>query len=96
MHREDEHARGRRRLADALDRLDAARPGHADVDEGDVGAERGGLPHGLVPVAGLPDDLQVPLAVDQHAQPRPEDGVIIRDENPNPSHQSLPKTGTRT
>src|SRR5918994_908140 len=43
----------------AAARLDAVDPGHAQVHEHDVRAQRDGPGHGLGPVAGVPHDLEL-------------------------------------
>src|SRR3990172_3983477 len=71
-------------------RLDAsAGTGHADVHQHDVRAQHARQAHGLVAIGCLADDLQIGLGIQERAQARAQDAVIIRDENPN-RHKASP------
>ena len=67
--RQDDHARGRRELAQALDRADAVELGHDEVHEHDVGLERGDRYERRSPSRGLADDLDVVLQLEERPSP---------------------------
>src|SRR5262249_19101675 len=89
LHREHQHLRLRRLLQQLRQHLDAALAGHDDVEQDHVGL-RGARPEDrILRVAGFADDLDVVLLVEQQAQTRPHDGVVV-DEN------DLDQSGTST
>ena len=77
---------------DALDdlprRFDAVQQRHRHVENGDVGLVLFGQPHRLAAVARFRDHLPVRPLLEQLAQPLPDDGVIIGEEDPHPPHIS--------
>ena len=58
-------------------RLDAARTRHDDVHEDDIGFQRPGAKDRFLEVAGLADDLDVFLRVEQELEPAAHDGVVV-------------------
>ena len=66
--REDEHARRGIGGEDPARRLETVELGHANVHQDTVGCEARGLVDRLEPVARLGDDLDVALAIEQHAE----------------------------
>ena len=86
-----------RRIAD--EHLGAVEPGHADVEHGDLGAERLDLLQRLAPVGGLADQLEVGALVDRAHDPLPVDRVVVGDEDrdalllrAHPTHESMGRT----
>ena len=73
--------------------VDAAPLGHPDVHQDDVGKRVGRLLDGFAAVAGLADDLDVGLLLEDHLQPAPEQGVVVDDQDAD--RLDLQSTGTR-
>ena len=61
--------------------VDAAAVGQPGVEHGDVGAQRRDPGRGLPRGAGLADDLDVAVALEQVAQPAPDDLVVVEQED---------------
>ena len=81
---EDADATVGRRVAAARDppgRLDAVELGHADVHQDDVRRQASGLVDRLAPVRGLADDLEVLLGVEDHAEARADERLVVGDED---------------
>ena len=66
---------------DARRARDAVGPGHPDVHEHHVGPLLGGDEHRLRSVAGLADDGEVELRVDEHAHAASEQRLVIDEEH---------------
>ena len=62
-------------------RLGRAR--HVEVEHEHVGPVRGDHPPRGVDLAGLGDDRQALLGVEQHAQARPHDRVVVGEDEPD-------------
>ena len=58
------------------------------------GFVRSRLEHGLSYVAGLGDDVEVVLLLEQQAQARADDGVVVDDEDADLGFRLAHKTGT--
>ena len=80
-HRQDEDADLRARIDDPAGRVDAARAGHLQVHQDDVGLELERERHGLVARRGLPDEVDVGDGAEQRAQAVPEERVVVRDQD---------------
>jgi len=63
--------------------LDPAGLRHPDVHEHDVGQRFAGHGDRLGPVAGLPDQIDVVLLIQDHLQAAPEQGMIVGDQHPD-------------
>ena len=61
--------------------LDAVAVGQADVEDGDVGARRGDPAVGLLGGAGLADDLDVVLGLEELAEAPADDLVVVEQEH---------------
>src|SRR5207342_3536326 len=83
LHRQHEDAGVGRLDPDLGGGIDAARPGHDDVEQHDVGLELARHPHGLLPIARLADCLEVVLALEEESEARPYDSVIVDDQDPD-------------
>ena len=68
--------------SDLLSRFNAIELRHADVEYGDLRVMFGDQFDGLPAIAGLGDDLEVGLLLQQKAQTRPDDGVVVCKKNP--------------
>jgi hypothetical protein len=77
VHGQDEHFAGQPERADAARRLQSPAARHGDVHHDHVWAQRLGLAHRLLAVAGLADDFHVRLGAEQRAQTRPQHGVVV-------------------
>jgi hypothetical protein len=74
--------------------LDAVQVGHADVEQAHVGPQLTSQRDGTQSVGGLPDDLDVGLSVEDHAEPRPDDVLVVGDEHAD-GHVLRPFRGSR-
>ena len=74
---QDEHARARALLGDALGGLDAVHTRHAHVHEDDVGVQGPGLGQGGGPVGGLADDSDVLLGLQHHAEAHAHERLVV-------------------
>src|SRR5262249_26771707 len=81
LHREHEHLRLRRLLENERDAVDPALTGHDDVHQHDVRLLGARLEDRVPHVAGLADDLDVRLGVEQQLEARPEDGMVVHDQH---------------
>src|SRR5712691_13117172 len=81
LHREHEHLRLGRFLEELRQRFDPALARHHDVEQHDVGLVRPHLEDRFTRVARLADDLEVVLGVEEHAQARADDGVVVDDDD---------------
>ena len=63
--------------------LDPAGLRHPDVHEHDVGQRLAGHGDRLGTVAGLPDQVDVVLLIQDHLQTTPEQGMIVGDQHPD-------------
>ena len=57
--------------------------GHPDVHQDDVGMAAGSLGHGLEPVAGLGDDVDVGLVGEQQPEAGPHHRLVVHHEDPD-------------
>ena len=71
------------RTGEGPGRLDAVDPGHPDVEEAHVGAQAPRQLDGSPAVSGLADDLDVRLGVEDHREPRADELLVVRHEDPN-------------
>ena len=55
---------------------------HIQVQQDDIGLLTRGQPDRRIQVAGLADDVQVGLLLDEHAEPGPDHGVVVDDHDP--------------
>ena len=74
-------------------RLDAVELGHPDVEQAHVGPQLAGQRHGLTAVGRLADHLDVGLGVEDHAQPGPDDLLVVGDEHAD-GHRGGPLRGS--
>ena len=63
--------------------LDAVEPGHPDIHEHDVRACPGHLADRGHPVRGFADDFQVGLSLDEHADPRSHQRLVVGHQDPD-------------
>jgi hypothetical protein len=67
--------------ADARGGADAVEPGHADIHQDHIRAQRQGRADGLFAVAGLPDHGHVGLGVQDHAEAVAHERLVVDDEH---------------
>ncbi len=91
--REDEALDGAVERAHLAADLDAVAVGQAHVDDRDVGLRRGDAGDALGGGAGLADDLDVVLRLEQLPDPAADDLVVVQQEHPN--RHGAPRSGTR-
>ena len=84
------------RRADLAAHLDAVAVGQAHVEHGDVGLGRGDPCQGLLGRAGLADDLEVVLGLEQLAQAPPHDLVVVEQEDAVVMGRFCPLRAART
>ncbi len=92
VHRKDQDRDLGRLLADLARGLQAGELGHLHVEDREVGALADREVAGLGAVGGLADDLDVRLALEQHANARADDSVVIGDHD---AHAAQPPLGER-
>jgi hypothetical protein len=63
-------------------RFDTAQPRQADIEQHHIRPQRFGLTHGVPPVHGFPDDLQVRPLLQQLADDPAKRGMVLDDEHP--------------
>src|SRR5581483_7362141 len=78
----EDHAGGRPGSGQPAGDLDAAEPGHADVDDGDVGRQLLDLFEGVEPVAGAAYELDAVLAREETPDRVDGCGMVVGDEAP--------------
>ena len=80
-----EHARGvaRRSREQPPRRLEPVEPRHPDVHQHEVGSQPPRRVQRLLAVDGLAGDLEVVLGVDEHAQARPHEVLVVGDQDPD-------------
>ena len=81
LHREDQDLGLGGVLKNLWSRLDAALSRHDDVHQDHVGVLGPRLEHGVLGIAGLPDDLDVGFGLEHLAQATPDDGMVVDDQN---------------
>jgi hypothetical protein len=79
LHREDEHLRVRRLVQQEWRRVDPRLAGRHHVQQDHVRLQRPHLEHGLLGAAGLADDLDVGLRIQQEPEPGADDRVVVDD-----------------
>ena len=75
-------------------RFDAADLRHPDVHQHDIGQRLAGYRNRFLAVAGLPDQVDVVLFIQDHLQAAPEKRVVVRDQHPD-RLRALPRRLTR-
>ena len=75
-------------------RLEPVEVRHADVHQDDVGVELAGCPERLLAVARLADDLDVRLRLEDHAEARAHESLVVDDQDTD-AHASPSLTGSR-
>ena len=78
---QDEYARARALLGDALGGLDAVHARHAHVHEDDVGVQGPGLGQGGGAVGGLADDGDVLLGLQHHAEAHAHERLVVGEHD---------------
>ena len=68
-------------LSDSAGGLDPVQVGHADIHQHDVGPQRPGGLDRLTPVAGLANDLEVGLGVEDHAEACADERLVVGDQD---------------
>jgi hypothetical protein len=63
--------------------LDAVQHGHLDIDQGDIRYVLCGERDALLPVGGLGDHLDVVLGLEQRAGARPDERLVVDQQNPD-------------
>ena len=77
-------------------RLEAVHHRHPDVEQAHVGPEAPRERDRLGAVGGLADDLDVGLRVEDHAEPRAHEVLVVGDQHAHASRRpSLPSAATR-
>src|SRR5206468_10561371 len=94
LHREDEDLHVWMLVEDLGRHLDPALPAEDDVHEHDVGLGAPGLEDRLAGVARLAHRLDVIFRAEEHAQPGPDDGVVVDDEDTDAAQGSGTATTT--
>ena len=61
--------------------FDPVEAGHAHVHQHDVGFQFGGELDGLIAVGGFADDLEVVVDLQDHAEPGPDERLVVGDED---------------
>ena len=82
VHREDQHPQVGALLGELARRLDARQPRHRDIEQGEVDL-LGAAPAATAScaVAGLGDDLEVRLGVEDHAQAVTHERVVVGEQD---------------
>jgi hypothetical protein len=88
--RQHEDLRLRVVLADLERGLEAAQPRHRDVHQDDIRTQGAGELDGLLAVGRLADHGDVLRERQERADAVAQDGVVIRDQDPNAAHASPP------
>ena len=71
-------------------RLEPIEAGHPDVHQHDVGAEPPGQPNGRLAVRCLGHDGDVGLRLEDHPEARPDEGLVVGHEDPQPGRRRRP------
>jgi signal transduction histidine kinase len=77
---------------DAAGRLDAVEHRHPHVHERDIGRQARDSGDRVLPVGGLPDHLEVRLAVDHHTKPHPHELLVVGKQHAD--HRARAPTAT--
>ena len=83
LHREHEHLDALVLVQQRRHDVEAAPVGHRHVHQHQVGIDRARLEDRLARGAGLADDLDVLLALEQQPQPGADDRVVVDDQHAN-------------
>ena len=75
---------------DLLRGLDSIELRHADIENGDLRMMFGDKLDGFPPIARLGDDFEIRLLIEQQTQARPNDGVIVSEQDANLLHVKGP------
>ena len=81
LHREHDDGRARRLRDDLRDRLEAVVAGHVQVQDEHRRTVRPHVAPRVGDVAGLGDDLEVVVRVEQQTQAAPHDDVVVGDDD---------------
>ena len=81
MHREHQHAQLRPALGELARGLQPGHPRHRDVEDREVDVVAQRALDRLGAVAGLGDDLEVGLGVEDEPQPVAHDGVVVGEQD---------------
>ena len=73
--------------------LEAVHHRHPDVEEAHVGPDAARERHGFRAVGGLADDLDAGLRVEDHAEPRAHELLVVGDEHAH-AHVDQPERGS--
>ena len=88
LHRKDEYLAFRGLLEELRQDFDPALTRHHHVEEDHVGLECTGPEDGVLRVACLTDDLHIFLSVEEQAEPRANDGVVVDEDDSDHSGTS--------
>src|ERR1017187_3101238 len=91
VHTEHDHLRIGQRRTNLAGRLDAIQARHADIHHHDVRLQFPGHGHRFTPVVGFSDNGEVGLGVDNHAQARANQGVVVGKQHANRVHALTPE-----
>src|SRR5581483_1058482 len=83
VHRQHEHTRRQALLRDLLRGVKPAHHWHGEVHDDHVRPQPLGNLDSLAAVGGLADDLHIWLVVEQGSQTRPQNGVVVHEDDPN-------------
>ena len=82
VHAEDDNANALILPDDLRGCVQAVEQGHPDVHDDDVGMNIASQPYGFAALGGFAHHFHVRHAIKQKLQPRPDDPVVVRDQNP--------------
>jgi hypothetical protein len=92
VHAEDHHLRPGFPGDDLLGSLDPVELWHADIENGNLRVLFRNKLDGFPSIAGLRHDLKIRLLFEQETQARPNDGVIVSEQNANLGHSEAALT----
>jgi hypothetical protein len=86
MHRQDQHASVPAASGNLFQRTHAAGPRHREIQQCHIRSRVAGCLNGPIAIWRFRNDFDIGLRIDQHFQPRAENGVIVCDQDPDFLH----------
>ncbi len=80
MNRQRNHSAPGGALFNPAGDLDPGEVGQADIHQHDIGFQSGHRVQGLQPRPGLPNNINIELPLQKHAQPRADYGMVIHQQ----------------